>query len=81
MNEMPWTGRDGYLAAPTEDWVVDGHVAGTIKTFGDLTVSTREDEAATGMQADKPAAAEGVRRRAPRPHRQAQGALSRLGWV
>lgn len=44
MNEMPWTGRDGYLAAPTEDWVVDGHVAGTIKTFGHLTVSTSRQE-------------------------------------
>jgi hypothetical protein len=39
MAEMPWTGREGYLAAETVNWTVDGEVAGTIKTFGDLTVS------------------------------------------
>jgi len=38
MAEMPWSGQEGYLAAPTEDWMVDGEVAGTIKTFGDLTL-------------------------------------------
>lgn len=39
MAEMAWTGQTGYLAAPTEDWNVNGELAGTVKTFGDLTVS------------------------------------------
>ncbi|ORY35324.1 Alpha/Beta hydrolase protein [Naematelia encephala] len=38
MAEMPWTGQAAYLAAATEDWVVDGEVAGTFKTAGDLTL-------------------------------------------
>lgn len=39
MAEMGWSGKEGYLAAPTEDWSVDGKVAGSIKSFGDLSVS------------------------------------------
>lgn len=42
MAEMPWTGREGYLAAPTEEWFVGGKVAGTVKTYGNLTVSVSE---------------------------------------
>lgn len=38
MDEMPWTGRNGYLAAPVEEWRVDGTLAGEYKTFGDLSV-------------------------------------------
>ncbi|KAK4687088.1 hypothetical protein P7C73_g3043, partial [Tremellales sp. Uapishka_1] len=38
MAEMRWTGQQGYRAAPTEKWMVDGNTAGTIKTFGDLTL-------------------------------------------
>ena len=39
MAQMEWTGQQGFLAAPTEKWWVDGEVAGSVKTHGDLTVS------------------------------------------
>ncbi len=40
MAQMEWTGQEGFLAAPTKDWLVDGHVAGVVKEFGDLVVRT-----------------------------------------
>ncbi|CAD6587184.1 MAG: hypothetical protein TREMPRED_004679 [Tremellales sp. Tagirdzhanova-0007] len=36
MAEMGWSGQEGYLAASTEDWLVDGQVSGSFKTFGPL---------------------------------------------
>ena len=38
MAEMGWSGQEGYLAASTEDWLVDGQVSGSFKTFGPLAV-------------------------------------------
>lgn len=38
---MRWSGRDGYLAAETLGWYVEGELAGDYKTYGDLTVSSR----------------------------------------
>jgi hypothetical protein len=38
MAAMRWTGQEGYLAAPTEDWMVDGKVAGIFKEYENLTV-------------------------------------------
>ncbi len=38
MAAMRWTGQEGYLAAPTEDWMVDGKVAGICKEYENLTV-------------------------------------------
>ena len=36
---MGWSGQERYLAAPTEDWLVDGQVSGSLKTYGPLAVS------------------------------------------
>jgi cathepsin A (carboxypeptidase C) len=41
MAQMEWTGREGYLAAPIEEWRVDGQVAGEKKRYKDLTVSRK----------------------------------------
>ncbi len=38
MAAMRWTGQEAYLAAPTEKWMVDGKVAGSIKEYENLTV-------------------------------------------
>jgi len=38
MAAMSWTGQEAYLAAPTEKWMVDGKVAGSIKEYENLTV-------------------------------------------
>ena len=44
MAEMGWSGREGYLSAPTEDWLVDGQVSGSFKTFGPLAGSGRDTD-------------------------------------
>ena len=38
MAEMPWTGQEGFVSAPTVDWHVDGELAGSYKTSGNLSV-------------------------------------------
>ena len=36
---MTWMGQEGYLAATTEDWIVAGDIAGSVKRYGYLTVN------------------------------------------
>ena len=38
MNEMEWTGKEGFNAAEFLQWKVDGKIAGSFKNFGNLTV-------------------------------------------
>ncbi len=38
MESLEWTGKKGYNAAQLVDWDVDGKVAGSYKTSGNLTV-------------------------------------------
>ena len=37
---LQWTGKEGYNAESLADWMVDGEVAGSFKTFGPLTVDS-----------------------------------------
>ncbi|ORY34286.1 Alpha/Beta hydrolase protein [Naematelia encephala] len=37
MEKLEWTGKEGYNAAEFADWTVDDNIAGSYKTYGNLT--------------------------------------------
>lgn len=39
MAALEWYGKEGYNAAKFEDWIVDGVLAGSYKSYDNLTVS------------------------------------------
>ena len=38
--EMPWSGQKAFTEAPFEEWMVEGSVAGRVRTSGNFTFAT-----------------------------------------
>lgn len=43
MNDMEWSGQEGWHAAKTEDWMVDKEKKGLVKRYKNLTVSAKPE--------------------------------------
>lgn len=51
-HELVWSGQESFVAQETEDWVVNGKVAGTSKGNGGLKVSCGADGSAHHRRAE-----------------------------
>lgn len=40
MLDLEWSGQDGFKKEELKDWIVDGKVAGRMKSFGGFTFAT-----------------------------------------